>query len=89
MKVKKEEIVCNTVTVGVGRKQTTKEVCHTKHMWEIVDSDYTLQDTMGCTCYDILEVKKGEDRLQKETGCKRKVIEDWIQGKGSSITWAR
>ena len=88
-KQRKKEKVCKTITIGCGKRKKTKEFCHWKWTWEVVDSEYTLDDTFGCTCYDILEVKKGKDRISKKIGCSKKVMKDWINTKGSAITRAK
>ena len=51
----------------------------------IVPSIYDLQDTIGCTCRDILASKPGKDNAQYENGCTKGTIENWIEIKG----WAK
>ena len=43
----------------------------------IISSAYTLQDTFGCTCKDILGVKPGADDGQLKHGCTKGTIEKW------------
>jgi len=88
-KIMKSVKECKNITVGCGKKKHIEEVCHQTPSWTIVNSKYTLANTSGCTCYDILGVVKGDNKEQYKNGCNEKTITDWIKGIGSSITTAR
>ncbi len=50
---------------------------------EIVEaSNYTLQNTLGCTCRDILSIKPGKDEDQYKKGCTKGTIVNWIDARG-------
>ncbi|MCX6773876.1 MAG: putative metal-binding motif-containing protein, partial [Candidatus Micrarchaeota archaeon] len=77
-KKKVENVTCKNVTYKIGKKTYTKLECHKDYIWVIANSDYTLQDTFGCTCSDILAKKPGSDRGQLKYGCAKGTLDDWI-----------
>ena len=77
-KIKTENATCKNVTYRIGSHTYTKKECHKDYIWVIVGSDYTLQDTFGCTCSDILAKKPGSDRGQLKYGCTEGTLESWI-----------
>jgi hypothetical protein len=73
-----ENVTCKNVTYKIGKKTYTKLECHKDYSWVIASSDYTLQDTFGCTCADILAKKPGSDRGQLRYGCTKGTLDSWI-----------
>ncbi len=61
------------VTVPKGRRKV------------IVDSDYTLADTYGCSCEQILAIKPGKDSGELKYGCTLGTMETFVAGDG----WAK
>jgi len=51
----------------------------------IDDSNYTLEDTYGCSCEQILEIKPGSDKGEEKFGCVIGTIKTWIK----QIGWAK
>jgi hypothetical protein len=45
----------------------------------IVDSEFSIADTYGCSCSQILKLKPGKDKGQLDKGCTKGVIEDFIE----------
>lgn len=52
---------------------------------DIIDSGYSLADTYGCSCEQILEHKPGKNMGEKFFGCTESTIETWID----QANWAR
>ena len=68
---------------GDGIFETIKRIKKNK---TIIDSEYTLIDTYGCSCEQILEYKsKKKSKGEIKSGCKRKTIQEFIAQKG----WAK
>jgi len=51
----------------------------------IRDSIYTLEDTFGCTCEQILDCKPGKNEGEYKYGCTEGTIRTWIKQRG----WAK
>ncbi|MBN1502660.1 thrombospondin type 3 repeat-containing protein [Candidatus Woesearchaeota archaeon] len=51
----------------------------------VLDSQFSLNSTYGCSCQQILEYKPGENRGEKKYGCNIATIFQWIRQKG----WAK
>ncbi|MFC2134745.1 MopE-related protein [Bacteroidota bacterium] len=51
----------------------------------IIDSQYTMEDTYGCTCSDILICEPGINEGEQEHGCSEGTINVWIK----QIGWAK
>lgn len=51
----------------------------------ITDSKYTLEDTYGYNCEQILELKPGKNKGEKKFGCTKRTIRKFIRKKG----WAK
>ena len=51
----------------------------------VVDSSYSLADTFGCSCEQILEIKPGNDNGEMKHGCTKGTMDNWVQQKG----WAK
>lgn len=52
--------------------------------YEVIDSKYTLADTYGCSCEQILESKPGKNRGEHKHGCADGTMKIWIE----QIGWA-
>jgi hypothetical protein len=52
---------------------------------EEIDSKYTLEDTKGCSCEQILELKPGKNKGEKKYGCTKGTMDNFIDMKG----WAK
>jgi|GEM_PF-5237657 len=51
----------------------------------LLDSEYTLEDTHGCTCEQILSCFPGENKVLMAVGCPQGILKMWIQ----QIGWAK
>ena len=68
--------IFETVTkVKIGKKKTEK----------MIDSVYSLVDTYGCSCHQILDIKPGKDNGELKNGCSKGILEDFIHKRG----WAK
>lgn len=47
---------------------------------QLVSSEYTLQQTQGCSCLQILEQKSGEDNGEEKYGCTKGIMDNYIKG---------
>jgi len=57
-------------------------IFETKIKKSIVDSQYILTDTYGCSCGQILKLKPGKNNRERKSGCSKLTIEDFIKKKG-------
>lgn len=60
-------------------------IFETRRKKNVVDSDYTLTDTHGCSCEQILESKPGKNRPEKWFGCAKRTMYVFI----NQILWAK
>ncbi|MBN2423320.1 right-handed parallel beta-helix repeat-containing protein [Candidatus Woesearchaeota archaeon] len=60
-------------------------IFETKFNQSIVDSEFTMEDTYGCSCIDILECKPGLNKGEYKHGCSYGTMNVWI----SQIGWAK
>jgi len=44
-----------------------------------VDSEFTLADTGGCTCAQIIELLPGKKKGHEKHGCPKGIMKKWIQ----------
>ena len=49
------------------------------------DSEYTIEETYGCTCSQILSCKPGNDNGEIKNGCTKGTMDNWVAQKG----WAK
>ena len=54
----------------------------TKLLGPIVDSEFNLEESYGCSCLQILEIKHGNNLGEKEFGCREFSLEIFIQKSG-------
>ena len=55
------------------------KIFETEKKGTIVDSKYTLVDTYGCSCEQILDQKSGDIEDELESGCTSKTIKTFIR----------
>lgn len=62
--------------IWMGGEYFTTKDSKTK---DLVDSEYSIQETQGCTCAQILEQKPGNNNGEEKHGCTKGTIENFIE----------
>jgi hypothetical protein len=70
-----DKIFETVAKVKIGKKKIEK----------IIDSKYSLVDTYGCSCHQILDIKPGKDSGELKNGCSKGTLENFIYKRG----WAK
>lgn len=78
--------IFETAKITKGKCEGDKEEDYKRCRLEVVDSKYTLTDTYGCSCEQILKLKPGKDTDEYKYGCSQETIDVFIKKIGSSTT---